>query len=43
MEMMQHLKMGTADNVADTLRIHFHWYAAAQLIVIDYCGPNLDF
>jgi hypothetical protein len=42
-EMMQHLKIGTADNAADTLRIHFHWDAAAQLIVIGYCGPHLDF
>ncbi len=42
-EMMQHLKIGTADNAADTLRIHFHWDAAERLIVIGYCGPHLDF
>jgi len=42
-EMMRHLKIGTADNKADTLRVHFEWLAAQGKIVIGHCGGHLDF
>ena len=42
-EMVKHLKIGVADNAAETLRIHFEWLADRNLIVIGYCGPHLDF
>lgn len=42
-EMFAHLKIGTKDSVAETLRIHFHWDADDTKIVIGYCGPHLDF
>jgi hypothetical protein len=42
-EMFAHLKIGTKDSVAETLRIHFHWDAEATKIVIGYCGPHINF
>lgn len=41
--MEQHLKIGTADNATNTLRIHFVWLAEEKLIVIGHCGRHLDF
>ena len=42
-QMDKHLKIGTADNASDTLRIHFEWIAAEKRIVIGHCGRHLDF
>lgn len=42
-EMLAHLKIGVKPSVAETLRIHFHWDARDQKIVIGHCGPHLDF
>jgi hypothetical protein len=42
-QMDKHLKIGTADNPADTLRIHFEWIADEKRIVIGHCGKHLDF
>jgi hypothetical protein len=41
--MEQHLRIGTAANSADTLRIHFRWLPKSKMIVIGYCGRHLDF
>jgi hypothetical protein len=41
--MEKHLKIGTADNSSDTLRIHFEWLAEEKRIVIGHCGKHLDF
>ncbi|MDO8795451.1 MAG: hypothetical protein Q7J25_12605 [Vicinamibacterales bacterium] len=41
--MMRHLKIGRKDSAAETLRVHFHWDAAARQVVVGYCGPHLDF
>jgi hypothetical protein len=41
--MEKHLKIGTADNAADTLRIHFEWVAEEARIIVGYCGRHLDF
>jgi hypothetical protein len=41
--MEQHLRIGTADNTADTLRIHFCWLPKSKKIVIGHCGRHLDF
>ena len=38
-----HLKMGTADNKSETLRVHFAWVAEEEKIVIGHCGKHLDF
>jgi hypothetical protein len=40
-QMFRHLKIGVADNVEQTIRVHFHWDADNQKIVIGYCGPHL--
>lgn len=42
-QMDKHLKIGTADNQSDTLRIHFEWIADEKRIVIGHCGRHLDF
>ncbi len=42
-EMMAHLRIGTKESVADTLRIHFRWFADEQKIVIGHCGKHLNF
>jgi hypothetical protein len=39
-EMFRHLKIGTDDNVAKTIRVHFHWDADRKRIVIAYCGEH---
>ena len=41
--MEKHLKIGVADNSADTLRIHFEWLADDRRLVIGHCGRHLDF
>lgn len=41
--MDKHLKIGTADNPSDTLRIHFEWLADEKRIIIGHCGKHLDF
>lgn len=41
--MEQHLRIGTADNSADTLRIHFCWLPKTKMIVVGHCGCHLDF
>lgn len=41
--MEKHLKIGVADNKAETLRVHFEWIATEQRIAIGYCGGHLDF
>lgn len=41
--MLSHLKIGTADNATNTLRIHFKWIADEKKIVIGHCGKHLDF
>ncbi|WP_133366629.1 hypothetical protein [Qipengyuania sediminis] len=43
LEMERHLKIGVADNKAETLRIHFEWIADRRLIVIGHCGAHLNF
>ncbi len=40
-EMYRHLKIGAADDVTKTIRVHFHWDAEREKIVIGYCGPHL--
>jgi hypothetical protein len=42
-EMLKHLRIGVKDSAAETLRIHFHWDAKDQRIVIGHCGKHLDF
>jgi hypothetical protein len=39
-EMYRHLKIGTDDNVAKTIRVYFHWDAKRKRIVIAYCGEH---
>ncbi len=39
--MYRHLKIGVADDVTQTIRVHFHWDAEREKIVIGYCGPHL--
>lgn len=42
--MQPHLKIGTGDNRAETLRIHFKWLAGREKrIVIGHCGEHLPF
>ncbi len=41
--MERHIKIGTADNLSDTLRIHFEWKAQDEKIVVGHCGGHLDF
>jgi hypothetical protein len=41
--MEKHLKIGVADNLTETLRIHFEWLSDEKKIVIGHCGGHLDF
>jgi hypothetical protein len=41
--MDQHLRIGTADNKADTLRVHFAWVAEERKIIVGHCGKHLNF
>lgn len=39
-EMFRHLKIGADENVAKTIRVHFHWDPEREKIVIAYCGEH---
>lgn len=41
--MRRHLKLGVGEKTTTGLRIHFHWDAKRQVIVIGHCGAHLDF
>ncbi len=40
-EMFRHLKIGVADDVTKTIRVHFHWDANRQKLVVGHCGGHL--
>lgn len=40
--MMRHLKIHVKESDATTCRIHFHWDAKDERIVIGHCGGHLD-
>jgi hypothetical protein len=40
-EMFRHLKIGIGDDVTKTIRVHFHWDADREKIVLGYCGEHL--
>lgn len=40
-DMFNHLKIGKADNVSHTLRVHFSWIPTEKKIVIGHCGEHL--
>lgn len=42
-EMLKHLRIGVKDSVSETLRIHFHWDANEQRILVGHCGKHLAF
>tara|TARA_R110002167_G_scaffold365962_1_gene592232 strand:- start:4081 stop:5697 length:1617 start_codon:yes stop_codon:yes gene_type:complete len=39
--MFKHLRIGVADNITETIRVHFHWDSKKSTIAIGYCGPHL--
>lgn len=39
--MYKHLKIGVADSVVETIRVHFYWDSEKSAVVIGYCGPHL--
>lgn len=39
--MYSHLKIGVNDDRSKTIRVHFHWDAVREKIVIGYCGSHL--
>ncbi len=41
LQMNQHLKLGTSESPAETLRIHFCWLGDSKRIVIGHCGEHL--
>lgn len=41
-EMFRHLKIGADDDATKTIRVHFHWDADREKIVIGYCGKHLS-
>lgn len=41
--MLKHLKIGVGEKASTGLRIHFHWDAEHQVVVIGHCGEHLDF
>jgi hypothetical protein len=41
-EMVRHLKIGIEANVSKTIRVHFHWDAKREKIVVGYCGEHLS-
>ena len=41
-EMLRHLKIGVDDDIAKTIRVHFHWDSDRERIVIGYCGKHLS-
>jgi hypothetical protein len=40
-EMFRHLKIGVADDVTKTIRVHFCWDAGRKKLVIGHCGGHL--
>ena len=40
-KMFRHLKIGVADDVAKTIRVHFHWDPDRQKLAIGHCGGHL--
>lgn len=40
-QMFRHLRIGVADSLTDTIRVHFHWDSEEKKIVIGHCGPHL--
>lgn len=40
-EMFRHLKIGVADDLMKTIRVHFHWDNQRKKIIIGYCGKHL--
>jgi hypothetical protein len=40
-QMEKHLKIGVAESNAESLRIHFEWFADEKMIVIGHCGKHL--
>lgn len=41
--MVKHLKIGVKDNAAESIRVHFEWFADRERIVVGHCGPHIDF
>ncbi len=41
--MEAHLKIGTKDSAAETLRIHFYWLASEKRLIIGHCGAHINF
>lgn len=41
LEMFRHLKIGVADDLGKTIRVHFDWDAEKRIVVIGYCGEHL--
>ncbi len=41
--MEKHLKIGFKDSLAETLRVHFEWVGADNVLVVGHCGKHLDF
>jgi hypothetical protein len=41
-EMLRHLKIGVGDDLTKTIRVHFHWDADREKIVIGHCGEHLQ-
>lgn len=39
--MLSHLKIGTSNNIEETIRIHFHWDSVDRVIAVGYCGKHL--
>ena len=39
--MLRHLKIGVDDDESRTIRVHFHWDAGKERIVIGHCGLHL--
>lgn len=41
--MERHLKIGFKPSAAETIRVHFEWFADRNRIVIGHCGPHINF
>lgn len=41
--MVKHLKIGVKDSAAESIRVHFEWFADRGRIVIGHCGPHIPF
>jgi len=40
-DMFRHLKIGVADDLQKTIRVHFYWDPNVSKVVIGYCGKHL--